>query len=159
LDVGFDDVVHPGAESLEIPTLLDFVAPSLLCYSRESTIAEKFEAMIKLGAINSRMKDFFDIWLMARQFDFSDHVLSEAIRLTFEKRGTHIPTEISAFGTDFIKEKQTQWTAFRKRLGEDWVPSDFREVVAAIEAFLAPVISSPTTGTASLRKWSAGSWR
>jgi predicted nucleotidyltransferase component of viral defense system len=88
IDIGFGDVVYPGPEESDLPTLLDNPAPRLLCYSRESVIAEKFEAMVKLGELNSRMKDFYDIWLLSRQFNFAGNSLAEAIRLTFERRGT-----------------------------------------------------------------------
>ena len=71
--------------------------PSLLCYSRESTIAEKFEAMIKLGHLNSRMKDFYDIWVLSRQFPFALNNLAEAVRLTFKQRGTELNQPIEAF--------------------------------------------------------------
>jgi len=81
-------VVYPDPEESDLPTLLDFPPPRLLCYSRESSISEKFEAMVKLGVLNSRMKDFYDIWLLSRQFDFDGAKLTEAIRLTFEQRYT-----------------------------------------------------------------------
>jgi len=97
LDVGFDDIIHPNPEESELPSILDFTAPRLLCYSRESAIAEKFEAMLKLRGLNSRMKDFYDIWLLSRQFGFDGKTLSEAIRLTLEQRGTELPDEIVAF--------------------------------------------------------------
>ena len=87
LDLGFGDVVFPQPETALLPTLLDYPAPQLLCYSRESVIAEKFEAMVKLGALNSRMKDFYDIWLLCEQFDFDGAKLSEAIRLTLNQIG------------------------------------------------------------------------
>jgi hypothetical protein len=112
IDIGFGDVVYPDPEESDLPTLLDFPPPRLLCYSRESSISEKFEAMVKLGALNSRMKDFYDIWLLSRQFDFDGVKLTEAIRRTFERRGTKLPLEIEAFAEPFIQEKQTQWTAF-----------------------------------------------
>src|SRR5208283_6125955 len=70
VDIGFGDIVFPGPEESDLPTMLDLPAPRLLCYSRESTIAEKFEAMVKLRELNSRMQDFYDIWLLSRQFDF-----------------------------------------------------------------------------------------
>ncbi|MFE8069881.1 nucleotidyl transferase AbiEii/AbiGii toxin family protein [Marinobacteraceae bacterium S3BR75-40.1] len=70
LDIGFGDIVHPAAHRATFPILLNLPAPELLCYSRESAIAEKFQAMVYLGELNSRMKDFYDIWLLARQFDF-----------------------------------------------------------------------------------------
>lgn len=68
---GFGDAVYPEPERMDFPAMLDFSAPRLLCYSRESTIAEKVEVMVNLGALNSRMKDFYGIWALSRQFDFS----------------------------------------------------------------------------------------
>jgi predicted nucleotidyltransferase component of viral defense system len=88
IDIGFGDIVIPSPEPLNYPTLLDLPAPQLRGYSRESTIAEKFEAMVKLGILNSRMKDFFDLWLMLHQFDFDGVTLAEAILKTFSTRGT-----------------------------------------------------------------------
>ncbi len=70
IDIGFGDIVHPSPQMSELPTMFGAPAPHMLCYSRESAIAEKLEAMIKLGELNSRMKDFYDTWLLARQFDF-----------------------------------------------------------------------------------------
>jgi predicted nucleotidyltransferase component of viral defense system len=70
IDVGFGDVISPGPVELEYPTLLPFPAPKLRAYSKESVVAEKFEAMVKLGMANSRMKDFYDLWVMARRFEF-----------------------------------------------------------------------------------------
>ena len=88
LDVGFGDIVVPAAVPTTYPTILDLPAPHLLAYSRETAIAEKFEAMVKLGELNSRMKDFFDIWLLSRSFDFDGPRLCEAIEKTFKRRGT-----------------------------------------------------------------------
>ena len=116
IDIGFGDIVHPAPEESELPTMLDLAAPRLLCYSRESAIAEKFEAMVKLGILNSRMKDFYDIWLLSRVFDFEGNNLATAIQLTFDQRGTHLTDEIVVFQATFIAEKQTQWTAFCQRL-------------------------------------------
>ena len=140
IDIGFDDVIHPSPELLELPILLDFPAPRLLCYSRESVIAEKFQAMVKLGAINSRMKDFYDIWLLCRQFDFEGRKLAEAIRLTFQKRGTLIPIKIYAFESSFIVDKQRQWSAFRNRLGQEHLPESFDEIISVVKTFLTPII-------------------
>ena len=77
IDAGFGDVVYPAPEAADLPTMLDFPAPRLLCYSRESVIAEKLEATVKLGMLNSRMKDFYDIWLLSRQFDFNGPDLAQ----------------------------------------------------------------------------------
>lgn len=159
IDVGFGDIVHPEPVESELPTMLDSPAPRLLCYSRESAIAEKFEAMLKLGELNSRMKDFYDIWLLSRQFDFDGKQLGEAIRLTLEHRGTVLPEVVVAFTRGFIDAKQVQWSAFNKRLGQEHVPADFGEVVAAVEAFLEPIVSAQMSGTQALHQWSApGAW-
>ncbi len=79
IDIGFGDIVFPPPQESELPTILDFAPPRVLCYSRESAIAEKFEVMVKLGILNSRMKDFYDIWLLSRQFDFDGAQLTKAI--------------------------------------------------------------------------------
>lgn len=159
IDIGFGDVVYPDPEESDLPTLLDFPPPRLLCYSRESSISEKFEAMVKLGALNSRKKDFYDIWLLSRQFDFDGVKLTEAIRLTFERRGTKLPLEIEAFAEPFIKEKRTQWKAFCKRLQQDHVPSSFGEIVISVDRFLSPIVSALSTNKPSPLKWIApGQW-
>ena len=159
VDIGFGDVVYPEPEKSEFPTMLDSPAPRLLCYSRESSIAEKLEAMVKLGVLNSRMKDFYDIWLLSRQFDFDGARLAEAIRLTFERRGTALPTEIEAFTEPFIDAKHIQWTTFWKRLQQDHVPVSFKEVTTAVDGFLAPVVAAIYSGKPSPTNWIAsGPW-
>jgi len=158
IDIGFGDVVFPEPEKAELPTMLGYPAPRLFCYSQESTIAEKFEAMVKLGRLNSRMKDFYDIWLLSRQFDFDGTKLADAVRLTFEQRGSVLPMEIEAFTEHFIKAKQTQWTAFRKRLGQLNVPVFFGEIVAQVNGFLSPIINL-THDKPQPAKWIApGPW-
>lgn len=104
-------VGYPEAEVADLPTLLNLPAPSLLCYSRENAIAEKFHVMVKRGVLNSRMKDFFDVWLLSRQFNFDGAKLAKAINMTFDTRGTALPTEADLFAELFIEAKQTQWTA------------------------------------------------
>ncbi len=160
IDIGFGDAVHPGPEMHELPTLLDFPAPRLNCYSRESSIAEKLEAMVKLGVLNSRMKDFYDIWLLARLFDFDGAILAEAIRRTFEHRGTQVPSEIEAFSDSFIDSKQGQWTAFWKRLNQEHVPKKFQDIVIIVKEFLFPAISYHSSKKSNSGKWKApGPWK
>ena len=155
IDIGFGDIVYPGPEMVELPSMLDFPAPSLLCYSRESAIAEKFEAMIKLGHLNSRMKDFYDIWLLSRQFRFELSKLAEAVRLTFKQRGTELNYPIEAFSSDFISSRGSMWAVFQKRLKQDHVPASFQDIVTEVESFLAPVIK----GDSEEKEWTpAGSW-
>lgn len=140
IDIGFGDVVYPEPQKEELPCVLDFPATSLLCYSRESAVAEKFDAMIKHGSLNSRMKDFYDIWLLSRQFRFDLSALSEAIRLTFKQRGTELEQPLIAFSAEFISSRQTIWSSFHKRLRQDHVPASFADIVSEVEMFLAPVI-------------------
>lgn len=156
LDIGFGDALVPGASREVFPTLLDLPAPNLLCYSRESAIAEKFEAMVKLGGLNSRMKDFYDIWLLARQFNFNAATLNEAIQQTFRQRGTDLPNALPFEGT-FATEKQTQWNAFHRRLDAPGVPATLAEVCSVLADFLG-LFTGP--GTISNYHWQApGPWR
>lgn len=140
IDIGFGDIVYPNPERAELPCMLDAPAPSLLCYSRESAIAEKFEAMVTLGELNSRMKDFYDVWLLSRQFAFECSKLAEAIRLTFKQRGTVLAEPIDAFSEAFIASRQPLWSAFRRRLKQEHLPESFAEITAEVEAFIKPVI-------------------
>jgi hypothetical protein len=117
VDVGFGDAVIPGPAEVDYPTLLDLPAPRLLGYSRESAIAEKFETMVKLGILNSRMRDFFDIWLLSRQFEFNGQTLSDAIRETFTRRGTEVSVLPVALTNAFSDDpgKMMQWRAFVRK--------------------------------------------
>lgn len=136
LDIGFGDALVPEATRADFPILLDHPAPNILCYSKESAIAEKFEAMVKLGELNSRMKDFYDIWLLARQFNFESNVLKEAITQTFKHRGTTLPEELPFTG-EFVSAKQDQWKAFRKRLNIKHIPEDLNDITAVLHEFLS----------------------
>jgi len=159
IDIGFGDIVYPEPEESDLPVMLDFPAPRLLCYSRESAIAEKFEAMVKLGILNSRMKDFYDIWLLSRQFDFAGASLAEAIRLTFERRETPLTAAIDAFSESFIEAKQVQWTAFWRRLQHEHVPASFHEVVTAVAIFLSPLAATLSQGHTVSGNWATpGPW-
>lgn len=155
IDVGFGDIVHPGPVDSSLPTMLDDPSPSFLGYTRDSVIAEKFETMVKRGDLNSRMKDFYDIWLLSRQFEFDSVKLAEAVRLTFQRRGTAIPTDLDAFDEGFADAKQVQWIAFRKRLRLDQVPESFREIISVVREFLTPIVAAnqiKTTPTLHISK-------
>ena len=160
IDIGFGDPVYPHPQEADFPGLLDFPVPRLLCYSRESTIAEKFEAMVKLGELNSRMKDFYDIWLLSRQFDFIRADLAEAIRLTFARRHTEVPETVAAFTAGFGVAKQRQWMAFHRRLQQHHVPTGFAEIIAGLDSFLAPIGPGLRSGHIAPGAWNApGPWR
>jgi hypothetical protein len=161
LDIGFGDIVIPSPELTNYPTLLDLPAPQLRGYSRESTIAEKFEAMVKLGILNSRMKDFFDLWLMLRQFDFNGVTLAEAISKTFSTRGARIPAEPIALTTAFGEDsaKAAQWRGFVRRNRLQEVPLNLTEVVSGVATFLKPIAEHLATGHVFKSIWKApGPW-
>lgn len=159
IDFGFGDELFPGPEQLKFPPILDLPAPILLCYTRESAIAEKFEAMIKLGALNSRMKDFYDIWLLSRQFEFSGTSLLEAVKKTFSRRNTVVPETIDAFDEEFANKKQTQWNAFRKKLKQEHIPESFLEVINGLKDFLEPLLIALARKGSYDKRWHvSGFW-
>jgi len=94
IDVAFGNRVVPGPAEIDFPTLLDLPGPHLKSYTRESVVAEEFEALVKLGMLNSRMKDFFDLWCLSQDFSFDGKTLAAAIKVTFETRDTAVQGEI-----------------------------------------------------------------
>lgn len=153
IDIGFGDSVEPGVEEVELPVLLDFPAPRLRVYARETVVAEKFQAMVMLGLANTRMKDFYDVWLLSRSYVFDAHRLSTAIAATFRRRGTAIPAEppealTEAFASDTAKQRQ--WAAFVRDLGA--MPA-LEQVVADLATFLMPharrAIGATTDGSSA----------
>ena len=142
LDIGFGDVVHPSAQEEDYPTILEFPGPRLRMYPRETVVAEKFQAMVYLGTLNSRMKDFFDIWLLARHFNFDGVELGGAIAKTFDNRGTPIETEPVALTPVFTDAEDIakQWAAFLKRAQLAHAPKSFGKLRGLLRAFLLPVL-------------------
>jgi len=139
IDIGFGDAVEPGIEEINLPVLLDLPAPRLRAYARETVVAEKFQAMVMLGLANTRMKDFYDIWMLSRNYDFDRERLSRAIEATFERRGTPIPEELPdalspVFAVDVTKQRQ--WTAFVRDL-DTGAPS-LETIVSDLAGFLIP---------------------
>lgn len=160
LDIGFGDIIVPSPQRISLHSLLDFPQVDLNGYSMESAIAEKFEAMVKLGELNSRMKDFYDIWLLARFFDFDRENLCRAISETFKQRGTDLPVQITPFSDQFGQDKSQQWLTFRKRLGSGESPEDFPEIITFIKQFLGPVINDLQSGQDRTGIWPApGPWK
>jgi hypothetical protein len=160
IDIGFGDVITPAPQEAVFPTLLDFPAPTLLAYPRESVVAEKFEAMVSLGIANSRMKDFYDLWTLSRDFPFDRHLLSKAVRKTFARRDTKLPKDKPpiAFTAEFYQDemKKRQWAGFcgKNKLYITQVPLE--EVCLAIAAFLMPVVELLQTDEAPKRSWEVG---
>ena len=162
LDVAFGDVVFPSAIVAEYPVMLDFPRPRLLSYTKESTVAEKLEAMVKLGILNSRMKDFFDIWWLSQHSDFDGRRLGTAISKTFSKRQTRIPPEPVCLTPVFAEEpgKESQWKGFIRKSRLQNAPQDLAEVIEGIATFLVPVIDSLARGKSFKGTWRAcGPWR
>jgi hypothetical protein len=145
IDIGDGDAVTPEPEDASFPTLLDFPAPHIRIYPVYTVVAEKFEAMVKLGAANTRMKDFHDVWFMAQRFEFDRTILRQAIVATFERRQTNLPQSPEPFTNVFGNDpaKQAQWAAFLRRNGLPGVASQFSEIVAALRQFIEPVSGSP----------------
>jgi hypothetical protein len=141
VDVGFGDVTNPPPEPVEIPPLLDIPTTKMMGYRRELVVAEKFHAMVDLGLANSRMKDFFDIWFLARKFPFDGRMLSTAISATFERRLTPVPSSpplalTDAFAADAAK--QIQWLAFTKRVRMEQPAPSLSVVISSIGELLVP---------------------
>ena len=158
IDVGFGDAVVPAPAELEFPTLLKSPAPKLKVYSKESVVAEKFEAIVKLGMANSRMKDFYDLWMLAQRFQFESAVLAAAMQATFATRETVLPTSLPlALQTDFYKlpSKQTQWKAFLKKSGLN-ADSSLEETIRVIREFVTPVVKGILKGEREKKIWQAG---
>jgi hypothetical protein len=145
VDIGFGDVVTPEPEQIEFPTLLKTPPPRLLAYPRYTMVAEKFETMVRLGMVNSRMKDFYDLWLMSRLFEFNGQMLCEAIGNTFRRRSTPLPNELPIVFTDEFRkdtQKQNQWRAFIRKSKPEDVPGELDTLIDQVAVFLIPVINA-----------------
>ena len=153
IDIGFGDVVYPEVKMMEYPTLLDQQAPIIQTYSKESIIAEKFQAIVSLGNANSRMKDFYDIYALLHSFEFQSDMLSEAIKETFENRKTSFDT-ITAFEDTFCSNpyRKTMWISFLKAKNI-FVVAELEEVISDIKHFLSPIIDMISQSTTQLKTW------
>ncbi|MCT7756539.1 MAG: nucleotidyl transferase AbiEii/AbiGii toxin family protein [Lactobacillus iners] len=142
IDIGFGDVVYPNRVTMNYPTILNEESPIMFAYSTYSIISEKIEAIVALGLINSRYKDFYDICLICENEDFDGMVLRESLIETFSNRNTSFG-EIVAFNEDFVKDSEccVRWKGFIKRKRVEDTRS-FSDVVSEIQAFLLPVINS-----------------
>ena len=163
IDIGFGDVVTPPPQWVAFPTLLDLPAPHLRVYPKETVVAEKLQAMITLGLLNSRMKDFYDLDWMARLFAFEGMLLMASIRATFVRRQTSLPTETpiclsAAFSQD--PNKQLQWQAFLERSGLINQPLSLDTVVSRLSLFLMPPLLAAAQDKPFHLQWaSGGGWQ
>ncbi|HOX46046.1 MAG TPA: nucleotidyl transferase AbiEii/AbiGii toxin family protein [Myxococcota bacterium] len=162
VDVGFGDAITPDATMVDFPALLDFPAPRLRAYPRETVVAEKLEAMVQLGMANSRMKDFYDLLVLARDFGFEGDLLVRAIRATFERRKTPLSMTLPVALTNTFAEdptKKTQWSGFVRKAGVEDAGS-LAETIRAVAAFAEMPLLAAAQGAPLSATWLAsGPWR
>jgi predicted nucleotidyltransferase component of viral defense system len=161
LDIGVADIAVPGPGWVDYPTLLDMDVPHILAYQPATAIAEKFETMISKGLLNSRVKDYYDIWMLARSVFFAGGDLTESIAATFERRGTGVPSSRPAvLSGDYAKrpERMTQWAAFVTRLGVSGIeaPDSLVDVVDDIDMFIMPPAMAAAAGQPFSLNWVPG---
>ena len=142
IDVGVGDAVTPSPEITEFPALLDFPAPKVRAYPVYTVVAEKFEAMVKLGARNTRMKDFYDLWFLSQRFEFDSVLLRKAIEATFARRQTELMSPFEVFSEAYAHDatRQGQWAAFLRRNGLKGASLQFSEVALMLKRFIEPVL-------------------
>ena len=162
IDVGFGDAVVPGPEDVCYPIILPGMPePQIRAYPRYTVVAEKLEALTSLGMLNSRMKDFFDLWVLAKHSDFDGTVLTQAVAATFERRQTAIPQGLPiGLSDEFINDaqKEKQWQAFLRKNALDRMP--LAVGIADLREFLLPVLSSISARASYDMAWRSGDgWR
>jgi hypothetical protein len=159
VDIGFGDVVTPKAEMIGYPTLLEMTSPRIQACPQPTVIAEKFHAMVILGIANSRMKDFYDLHTLANRFAFDGAILVKAIKATFRRRKTAVPSEppialTDEFGRDHTKN--IQWNAFIRKSATNPEAMGFPIVLSALREFILPVMNAAADNGASPGHWKAG---
>ena len=160
IDIGFGDVIVPGPLEIEYPAMLEFAPPVLMAYPKETVVAEKLEALTILGLLNSRIKDFYDLALLARLYPFDGTLLAEAIRSTFRHRGTAVDATpiglTDAFSSD--PARAVQWKAFVRRNRFD-SESGLDEIVQQVRRFvLAPLSAFARDDSFRLQCGPGGPW-
>ena len=156
VDIGVGDVIIPHAELREIKTQLEgFARPEILTYSLESTIAEKFDAIIQRFELTGRMKDFYDIYYLSKTFDFDGSKLQTAMQKTLQNRGTQYERDSLSHVLALVKNEdmQIRWRHFLKTLGNPEI--EFSEIIRGIQEFLSPIWEAIFAGTQILYHWNA----
>lgn len=153
VDVGFGDVIYPHRIKMEFPVLLDMEEPNIYAYSIPSVISEKFEAIVSLGNANSRYKDFYDIYILANQYNLDGKELKEAIKRTFAHRGTGFD-DMFALTNDFLVNEihQTRWKMFLKKK-KVLVNVKLEDVLEMIKMLLLPIVDSIINATDYSSYW------
>ncbi len=142
IDLGFGDTVVPDEILINYPGLLDFDPPNIKVYPLETVIAEKFESILSLSLINSRMKDFYDIYILSKEKNFSGEILFEAIKATLNNRKTNVKEKHPVFGEQFAEDedRNNMWQNYIKKIGKK--PFDFNKVMMRLKKFLLPIYNS-----------------
>jgi predicted nucleotidyltransferase component of viral defense system len=141
VDIGFGDIITPEPVETRYPVLLDFPAPHIRTYPVETVVAEKFNAMVALGIANSRLKDFYDLWLISRTFAFDRTLLVAAFHGTFGRRQIPMPDDVPTGLTEqYAEQWQGRWSAFLRREHMHAAPGDLRVLLRDLREFLIPVI-------------------
>ena len=142
IDIGFGDVIYPDKVSMEFPTLLDMESPKIFAYSIYSAIAEKFEAIVSLGLVNSRYKDFYDIYVITKSKSMDGKELQTAVMETFKYRKTRF-NDIAAFTDEYMNDKinQIRWNSFIKKKQVNETVT-FEEIIKYCKKFLEPIVDS-----------------
>lgn len=157
IDIGFGDAVVPGPDEVHYPVILgEMPGPHLHVYPRYTVVAEKLEALTSLGMLNSRMKDYFDLWILAKHSDFDGLILSRAVAATFDRRRTAVPTGVPiGLSDEFINDAQKgkQWQGFLRKNALD--PMSLATVVADLRDFLMPVLAAIAAGGSHDYPWRA----
>lgn len=163
IDIGFGNAIDPPPQTVTYPTLLDDPAPRIQAYPLEAVVAEKFHAMVLLGERNSRFKDFYDLYVLAKQFPFDGERLAKSVAATFARRRTDITAVQSTSLTPafFSREaRATQWRAYLDRDHLPGAPADFTPVGETLMTFLGPVSNALAAGEEFTSNWEAGGpWR
>ncbi|MBF0332652.1 MAG: nucleotidyl transferase AbiEii/AbiGii toxin family protein [Alphaproteobacteria bacterium] len=163
IDVGYGDAVTPAPQDIDYPTLLEFAAPRLRAYPPETVVAEKFQALVDLGMLNTRMKDFYDVWAIATTFSFDGATLAQAIQATFARRATALPSETPVALTPAFaaaSTKQAQWDGFIRRTAIAMEPEPLAAILIKAEAFLMPPALALHAGAPFALTWQPGGpWR
>jgi hypothetical protein len=162
IDIGFGDAVVPGPENAQYPVILDDMPPPRLSvYPRYTVVAEKLETITSLGILNSRMKDYFDLWILAKHSNFDGAILAKAISATFERRDTSTPSAMPFGLTDEFAEdakKVQQWQAFQRKNALETMP--LKTIVEDLQLFLQPVLKAISIDEQLALSWHPGvGWR
>lgn len=159
VDVGIGDAVTPEPVWLDYPGLLDFPRLRMRAYRPETAIAEKLHAMVVLGAANSRMRDFFDVYALSEREGFDGRLLADAVRATFDRRRTAVPAGLPlALTPEFaaMREKRAQWQGFLSKNGLTSAPADLGQAIERLANFLEPVIAAARRDSLLALDWRAG---